>query len=245
MTTLRPPRPATARPEGVTSLDGRGQGGGGYHVTAPRGRRQARPTCRRTTRPTARRRGRGRRGPAAAQIAALVAQAPVRHLDETGFRVAGKGQWLHTASTVALTSYRVRTRRIAKGFRGGVVVHDHFRPYYALPAVRHALCNAHMRELKALIDIDKEQWAGQMRDLLVEANGPCAALSPRARRRCRPSFAHPDQTLQRHRPARPCLHRNQPPLARQIGARGRAPHRPGHNLLIRLHKCKPDVLHSS
>ena len=29
----------------------------------------------------------------------------------------------------------------------------------------------HLRELKALIDIDKEQWAWQMRDLLVEANG--------------------------------------------------------------------------
>ena len=28
----------------------------------------------------------------------------------------------------------------------------------------------HLRELKALVDIDKEQWAGQMRDLLVEAN---------------------------------------------------------------------------
>ena len=29
-------------------------------------------------------------------------------------------------------------------------------------------CNAHhLRELKALIDIDKEQWAGQMRDLLL------------------------------------------------------------------------------
>src|SRR5271157_5850292 len=43
----------------------------------------------------------------AARIAELVAQAPVRHLDETGFRVAGNGQWLHTASTTALTSYRV------------------------------------------------------------------------------------------------------------------------------------------
>ena len=38
------------------------------------------------------------------------------------------------------------------------------------------------------------------------------------------------------------FHRDLPPLARGIGARGRAPHRPGHNLLIRLHKFKGDVL---
>ena len=76
----------------------------------------------------------------AAQIAALVARACVRHLDETGFRVAGKGQWLHTASTIALTSYRVSDKRgdLAKGFRGGIIVHDHFKPYYALPGVSHA-----------------------------------------------------------------------------------------------------------
>ena len=128
----------------------------------------------------------------AAQIAALVAQAAVRHLDETGFRVAGKGQWLHTASTTALTSYRVSDKRgdLPKGFRGGVVVHDHFKPYYAMPGVAHALCNAHhLRELKALIDIDKEQWAGQMRDLLADGQRNRArAPSPKAQQRCRRPF---------------------------------------------------------
>src|SRR5271167_4373965 len=167
----------------------------------------------------------------AARIAALVAQACVRHLDETGFRVAGKGQWLHTASTTALTSYRVSAKRgdLPKGFPGGV---------------RHALCNAHhLRELKALIDIDKEQWAWQMRDLLVEANGAvqgaiiegAAALpTPVLRTLIKRYNAIVRRGL--------AFHRNQPPLARQIGARGRAPHRPGHNLLIRLHKFKRDVL---
>ena len=184
----------------------------------------------------------------AARIAALVARAAVRHLDETGFRVAGKGQWLHTASTTALTSYRVSAKRgdLPKGFRGGVIVHDHFKPYYAMPGgVRHALCNAHhLRELKALIDIDKEQWAGQMRDLLLDGQ----RKRPRRGRRRRggaanPRSAHPDQTLQRHCPRRGlAFHRDLPPLARAIGARGRAPHRPGHNLLIRLHKFKGDVL---
>ena len=73
----------------------------------------------------------------AERIAALVAKAGVRHLDETGFRVAGKGHWLHTASTIALTSYGVSAKRgdLPKGFRGVVVVHDHFKPYYALPGV--------------------------------------------------------------------------------------------------------------
>ena len=117
--------------------------------------------------------------PVAARIAALVAEAPVRHLDETGFRIAGKNQWLHTASTPTLTSYRVTAQRggaLPRGLCGGVVVHDHFKPYYRLSNLRHALCNAHhLRELKALIDIDKEQWAGQMRDLLIEAGAAVAS----------------------------------------------------------------------
>jgi transposase len=182
----------------------------------------------------------------AARIAALVARACVRHLDETGFRVAGKGQWLHTASTAALTSYRVSAKRgdLPKGFRCGVIVHDHFKPYYALPDVRHALCNAHhLRELKALIDIDKEQWAGQMRDLLVDANkSVLAAVAEGAT--ALPTFVLRTLIKRYNAIVRRGLafHRDQPPLARQIGARGRAPRRPGHNLLIRLHKFKRDVL---
>jgi transposase len=183
----------------------------------------------------------------AARIAALVAQAAVRHLDETGFRIAGKGQWLHTASTAALTSYRVSAKRgdLPKGLRGGVIVHDHFKPYYAMPGgVRHALCNAHhLRELKALIDIDKEQWAGQMRDLLLEANESvraAVALGATALPTLglRALIKRYNAIIRRGL----AFHRNLPPLARAIGARGRAPHRPGHNLLIRLHKFKSDAL---
>ncbi len=36
----------------------------------------------------------------------------------------------------------------------GVIVHDHFKAYYALRGAQHALCNAHhLRELQALIEI--------------------------------------------------------------------------------------------
>src|SRR5271165_5596803 len=183
----------------------------------------------------------------AARIGALVAQAAVRHLDETGFRVAGKGQWLHTASTAALTSYRVSAKRgdLPKGLRGGVIVHDHFKPYYAMPGgVRHALCNAHhLRELKALIDIDKEQWAGQMRDLLLDANESVRAAVAEGAASL-PTLGLRTLIKRYNAIVRRGLafHRNQPPLPRRVGARGQAPRRPGHNLLIRLHKFKRDVL---
>jgi transposase len=100
-----------------------------------------------------------------------------------------------------------------------------------------------LRELKALIDIDKEQWAGQMRDLLVDANESVrAAVAERAT--ALPTLALRTLIKRYNAIIRRglALHRNLPPLARQIGARGRAPHRPGHNLLIRLHKFKRDVL---
>ena len=184
--------------------------------------------------------------PVAARIATLVAQAPVRHLDETGFRVAGEGRWLHTASTPALPFYRVTAKRgaLPKDFRGGVIVHDHFKPYYRLPRVRHGLCNAHhLRELKALIDIDKEQWAGQMRDLLIEANAAVsAARAEDAKALPAPVLRTPIKRYNAIVRRGLAVHRSLPPLARRSGSRGRAPHRPGHNLLIRLNKFKHDVL---
>jgi transposase len=36
-----------------------------------------------------------------------VAAAPVKHMDETGFRIGGKTQWLNIASTLLLTFYRI------------------------------------------------------------------------------------------------------------------------------------------
>jgi transposase len=76
-------------------------------------------------------------------IGTRVAAAKVRCLDDTGFRIAGKLQWLHTTSSESLTFYRVGEARgdIPVGLTGGVVVHDHFRPYGTLDAVDHAFCN--------------------------------------------------------------------------------------------------------
>src|SRR5690242_18803416 len=101
----------------------------------------------------------------------LVAAAAVKHLDETGFRIGGKTQWLHIASTLRLTFYRVSSKRGSLLANvTGIIVHDHWKPYYTMAGVLHALCNAHhLRELKALVEIEQEDWARKMQRLLRRA----------------------------------------------------------------------------
>src|SRR3954463_4182168 len=89
--------------------------------------------------------------PVLAHIAVSVVAAKVRHLDETGFRIGGKTRWLHSASTAVYTHYRVGEKRgdVPRTMADGVIVHDHFKAYYALRGAQHALCNAHhLRELQ-------------------------------------------------------------------------------------------------
>src|SRR4051794_26481725 len=84
-------------------------------------------------------------------VGARVKAAAVKHLDETGFRIGGRTQWLHIACTVWLTFYRISPRRGSLlSDVMGIVVHDHWKPYYTMEGVLHALCNAHhLRELQA------------------------------------------------------------------------------------------------
>jgi transposase len=70
-----------------------------------------------------------------------VAAAAVTQMDETGFRVSGKTQWLHVACTTLFTFYRISARRGSLLAQvSGIVVHDHWHPYYTLKGVLHALC---------------------------------------------------------------------------------------------------------
>lgn len=176
-----------------------------------------------------------------------LAAAPVKHLDETGFRIGGKTQWLHIAGTILLTFYRVSARRGSLlANLTGIAVHDHWKPYYTLTGVLHALCNAHhLRELQALIDIEKEDWARKMRCLLRRACHAThlagergVALSPRfiaLIERCYDAILAEGFAF----------HEAQDPLisaAIKAKRRGRQPRRTGHNLLLRLRDRKPDVL---
>jgi len=186
-------------------------------------------------------------GGVAAVVRDHVAAAAVKHLDETGFRIGGKTQWLHVSSTLLLTFYRMSPKRGSlPDNMAGIVVHDHWKPYYTLKDVLHALCNAHhLRELQALIEIEKEVWARKMRRLLRHACHAAnlardrdAPLSPRfiaLIERCYNAIVA--EGLAFHE-ALPTL----ADVSNKRQRRGRKPRRVGHNLLLRLHGRKQDVL---
>lgn len=96
--------------------------------------------------------------PVGEKLAVAVKSAPVKHLDETGFRICGKTQWLHVVSTETVTWYRpCAQRKDLEPLEGmtGRVIHDHWKPYFQLEGVSHGLCNAHhLTELKALEEIE-------------------------------------------------------------------------------------------
>ena len=172
-----------------------------------------------------------------------VTAAKVKHLDETGFRLGGKTQWLHIASTILLTFYRVCSKR-GSLWEGvvGIVVHDHWKPYYTMKGVLHGLCNAHhLRELKALIEIDQEKWARKMQILLRRA---CHATNL-ARERGVPLKPRFIARIQRRYDAIVAeglaFHQAKPAL-RRAQCRGHKPKRVGHNLLVRLQQRRDDVL---
>jgi transposase len=181
----------------------------------------------------------------AAAVRDHVAAAPVKHMDETGFRIAGKTQWLHIASTIWLTFYRVSPKRgsLLETVLG-LVVHDHWKPYYTLKGVLHALCNAHhLRELQALVEIEKEDWARKMQRLLRRA---CHAtnLAREQGVTLSPGFI---ALIERRYDAILAegfaFHEAQPALISTARKRrGRVPRRTGHNLLLRLRVRQVDVL---
>lgn len=177
-----------------------------------------------------------------ASVLAYAKAAPVKHLDETGFRVSGKTQWMHTLSTQDVTYYHVSPKRksLIDGVTG-IAVHDHWRPYYQMSDVAHALCNQHhLRELKAVAENDKEAWAARMSKLL------------KLMLRCRHRYdnkAIPHHQLNRLERLYDWIvdkalawHELQPPLKLQKIIRGRPKLRHGHNLLLRLKHHREEVL---
>ena len=105
-----------------------------------------------------------------------------------------------------------------------------------------ALCNAHhLRELKALIEIEKEDWARKMQRLLRRPSH-ATNLAREQGIPLKPGLiALIDRCYDSILTEGLLFHEAQPVLAK-TGRRGRQPRRVGHNFLLRLSTRKPDVL---
>jgi len=171
------------------------------------------------------------------------------HADETGVNIGGKRNWLHCASNSKYTYFTVDEKRgkeamdraeVLPDFKG-ILVHDHWKPYYKYTEMTHALCNAHhLRELQRVVEQDKKEWAKEMIDLLKEMNIKVheslnSALSEEEAQKYQQKY---DDILEKAQKESP------PPdeSTRKAGQRGRLKRTTARALLERLVDFKEDVL---
>ena len=96
--------------------------------------------------------------PAHAEALAAVRRAPVKHVDETGWKRAGGWLWLAATATVA--AFVIHARRSAAGLAAllgetitGVLCTDRWGVYNRLPPERRQLCWAHLkRDFQKCVD---------------------------------------------------------------------------------------------
>jgi transposase len=98
--------------------------------------------------------------PAHQEIADVVRPAPVKNVDETGWKQAGDKRWLWAAVATTAALFVIHVRRGAAGLKAllgetiaGVVGSDRWSAYHLVPLARRQLCWAHLRrDFQALID---------------------------------------------------------------------------------------------
>lgn len=175
--------------------------------------------------------------------------AQVVHYDESGLRVEGKLNWLHSAGTNRLTYYGVHPKRgkdameaigILPAFEG-TAVHDHWQSYFTFENCQHALCNAHhLRELRFIYEQYEQPWALEMSELLLdikdEVDTAKSQQTTLSAERITYFEQHYDKLVTQG------LEANPPPTNPPPKKRGRKKQSPPKNFLDRLQQFKPQFL---
>ena len=168
------------------------------------------------------------------------------HADETGINVNGKKYWLHCASNSFWTHFFPHQKRGTEAMNeigilptfGGILCHDHWKPYYKYNCT-HALCNAHhLRELTRAWEQDNQNWAKKLSELLEEinrtANGAGGKLDSDESTKYRHKYREILKEAEKESPP--------PDEANRKGKRGRLKRTKSRNLLERLQNFEDDVL---
>lgn len=112
-------------------------------------------------------------------IKAKLIEAPLAHADETGIRINGVQHWLHTLCNKDYVVYGINEKRGKDAieemellsFFTGILMHDHFKPYYKYEQITHAECNAHiLRYLKSVIDVFHRKETENFLEFLIKIN---------------------------------------------------------------------------
>lgn len=181
-----------------------------------------------------------------ARIKRGILASEVIHVDETGLYEQGKRNWLHVASTQALTFYATHAKRGKQALDDidilplyqGTAVHDAYASYRGYPC-RHSLCNAHLlRELKFLCEHHGQAWAKDMAELLsaikVAMEKQAAAVLTAA---TAAEFKERYETI-----VSAGLAAQPPPAQVPAGKPGKPKQSPAKNLLNRLATRRDEVL---
>lgn len=98
--------------------------------------------------------------PAHEEALAAVRQAPIKHVDETGWKQAGQKRWLWLAATTRVAAFLIHARRSAEALAAllgqaitGFVVSDRWNAYHVVPVLRRQVCWAHLkRDFQKCVD---------------------------------------------------------------------------------------------
>jgi len=93
----------------------------------------------------------GRAEPTYDGLVETARQAPVNGMDETGWKVGGRLQWLHVAVSAQVTVYAIlpgrgyeQAQAILGAAYDGFLIHDGWAPYYRFALAFHQSCLAHL-----------------------------------------------------------------------------------------------------
>ena len=168
----------------------------------------------------------------------------VLHSDETGININGTNHWLHCVSNPQWTLFYAHAKRGMEAIESkealphfvGILVHDHWKPYFNLKC-QHALCNAHhLRELTYAHEQENQPWAEAMRTLLLEINEEVKKKEGAL------SKDQAETHLKAYRKILEAAHTECPEPIKPAGQKGRVKKSKSRNLLERLIHFETETL---